>query len=83
MKHLIFDFFIDAYNPVAAGHINKLVTEIKEARLPLFINNQTDDLGIERYHLQGTTEMYLRFLHPEGHDPENEKYHYSVEHFRE
>jgi hypothetical protein len=83
MKHLIFDFFIDAYNPVAVEHINKLVTEIKEARLPLFINNQTDDLGIERYHLQGSTDVYLRFLQPEGHDPNLEKWQYSLEHFQE
>lgn len=83
MKHLIFDFFIDAYNPVASEYINTIIAEIKEARQPLFINNQTDDLGIERYHLQGTTDVYVRFLQPEGHDPKNEKYHYSLEHFQE
>jgi len=83
MKHLIFDFFIDSYKPEATEYINKLITEIKEARQPLFINNQTDDLGIERYHLQGTTDVYLRFLHPEGADPTIEKWQYSVEHFQE
>lgn len=83
MKHLIFDFFIDAYNPTASEYINKIIAEIKEAKQPLFINNQTDDLGIERYHLQGTTDVYVRFLQPEGHDPNNEKYHYSLEHFQE
>ena len=83
MKQLIFDFFIDAYNSEAAEHINKIISEIKAARKPLFINNQTDDLGIERYHLQGTMEVYSLFLQPDGHDANLKKYQYSIEHFLE
>jgi hypothetical protein len=83
MKIEIFDFFVDAYNPTAAEHIDKIIAECKEAKLPLFINRQTDDLDITRYHLQGSTKVYLLFLQPEGHDPSNEKYHYSLEHFQE
>lgn len=83
MKNLIFDFFIDSYKPAATEHINKIISEIKEANKPLFINNQTDDIGIERYHLQGTMDVYALFLQPEGHDSNDEKYHYSLEHFLE
>ena len=83
MKNLIFDFFIDSYKPEATEYIDKIISEIKEARLPLFINNQTDDIGIERYHLQGTMDVYSLFLQPDGHNSNDEKYHYSVEHFLE